>query len=321
MQATTHHIADIDEARAVLRRYFYPLDVDVLNPAPSWTAHFAVGGDPGVTLGVLDFGVDVRISAGETGYYHVNLPLTGAVTWHQGRDEPRRASAGESAAVNLPIGDAYLDSWDGDCRLLAVKIGRGELESQLERMLDRPVRSPIDLAPVLDVRKGAGASWARLVRMVAADTGSPQGLTGHPVIGARMRETLTTGLLLAADHRYRGPLERRSPALAAPGAIRRVVEAMRAQPGRPFTVAELGEIAGVGARSLQQSFARYVGMPPMTYLRQLRLGLVHEGLRGADPATTTVAQVAYRFGFTHLGRFAAAYRERYDVTPSETLRG
>ncbi|MBB4744277.1 AraC-like DNA-binding protein [Actinoplanes octamycinicus] len=321
MQATSHHITDIDEARAILRKNFYPLDVEVLNPVPSWTAHFEVGGDDRVTLGVLDFGVDVRISAGETGAYHVNLPLTGAVTWHQGRGELRRAEAGRTAAVNLPVGDAYLDSWDGDCRLLAVKIGRGELESQLERMLDQPVRGPIDFAPVLDVDTGAGASWARLVRMVATDTGTPEGLTGHPVIGTRMREALVTGLLLAADHRYRGPLEQRTPALAAPGAIRRVVEAMRAQPGRPFTVADLGEIAGVGARSLQQSFARYVGMPPMTYLRQLRLGLVHECLRAADPATTTVAQVAYRYGFTHLGRFAVAYRERYNVSPSETLRG
>ncbi|BCJ40155.1 transcriptional regulator [Actinoplanes ianthinogenes] len=304
----------------VLRKYFYPLDVEVLKPAPSWTANFEVGGDEGVVLGVLDFGVDVRISAGETGSYHVNVPLTGAVTWHQGKDEPRRSVAGRTAGVNLPVGDAYLDSWDGDARLLAVKIGRAELENQLERMLDRPVRGPINLGPVLDIADGPGASWCRLVRMIAADTGNPEGLTGHPVIGARMRESLVTGLLLATEHRYRGPLERRSPALAAPGAIRRVVEAMRAQPGRPFTVADLALIAGVGARALQQSFARYVGMPPMTYLRQLRLGLVHESLRLADPATTTVAQEAYRFGFTHLGRFAVAYRQRYNVSPSETLR-
>jgi AraC-like DNA-binding protein len=58
----------------------------------------------------------------------------------------------------------------------------------------------------------------------------------------------------------------------------------------------------------------------MTYLRQVRLALVHDNLRAADPAATTVAQVAYRYGFTHLGRFAAAYRERYDVSPSQTLR-
>jgi AraC-like DNA-binding protein len=30
--------------------------------------------------------------------------------------------------------------------------------------------------------------------------------------------------------------------------------------------------------------------------------------------------VAMRWGFTHLGRFAGAYRDRYGVTPSQTLR-
>jgi transcriptional regulator GlxA family with amidase domain len=96
---------------------------------------------------------------------------------------------------------------------------------------------------------------------------------------------------------------------------------MRAQPGRPFTVADLAGIAGVSVRSLQENFRRHVGMPPMTYLRQLRLARVHEHLREADPAAHTVTQIAYRYGFVHLGRFAAEYRIRYGVTPSETLRG
>ncbi|GAA2846751.1 AraC family transcriptional regulator [Actinoplanes cyaneus] len=320
MRSSTFHLTDVDEARDILRRTFYTMDVEVLRPVPDWTGRFAVGGGKTITLGDLTFGVDVRVRAGELGAYHVNLPLTGAMAWHQGSHAPLRARAGHSAAVFQPIGDTVVDSWDGDCRILAVKIGRTELETQLERMLDRPVRGPVDLGPELDISGGPGASWARLAEAITADVSGPDGLTEHPVIGARMKEALITGLLLATDHRYRGPLDRQSPALAAPGAIRRVVEAMRAQPGRPFTVADLAGIAGVGSRALQQSFARYVGMPPMTYLRQIRLALVHDNLRAAEPGTTTVAQVAYRYGFTHLGRFAAAYRERYSVSPSETLR-
>ncbi|WP_436530514.1 AraC family transcriptional regulator [Actinoplanes sp. HUAS TT8] len=321
MHAKTHQISDVDAARDILRKAFYALDVEVLRPAPGWTARFAVGGCKAVMLGDLDFGVDVRVRAGELGAYHVNLPLTGALAFHQGRDKPHRVRAGRSAAVFGPVGDTVVDSWDGDCRILAVKIGRAELETQLERLLDRPVRGPVDLGPELDIRRGPGASWARLARLITDDVSGPEGLTAHPMIGARMKEALVTGLLLSTDHRYRGPLDRQSPALAAPGAIRRVVDAMRAQPGRPFTVADLADIAGVGSRALQQSFARYVGMPPMTYLKQLRLSMVHDSLRAADPGATTVAQVAYRYGFTHLGRFAAAYRERYNVSPSETLRG
>jgi AraC-like DNA-binding protein len=313
----THAIRDVDQARQVLSHYFYTMDVDVLAGRPDWTASFAVGGDDAVTVGDLHFGMDVRIHAGELGAYHVNLPLSGAMAFRQKPGDSFLATPA-NAGVFRPTGDTVVDRWAGDCRIIAVKISRAELENQLARMLDAPVRGPIDLAADLDVTCGAGAAWARLARMIAADT-SEAGLTVHPVVGARLRETLVSGLLAATGHRYRDAMERHRPALAAPGAIRRVVEAMRAQPGRPFTVTDLAGIAGVGVRSLQQSFQRYVGMPPMTYLRQLRLGLVHDELRLAAPGTT-VAQVAYRYGFTHPSRFAAAYRQRYGTSPSDTLR-
>jgi AraC-like DNA-binding protein len=295
VRATIHSLTDVDEAEAVLRENFYALDVEVLRWPESWTATFAVAGDPVITLGV-------RIDVGELGAYHVAMPLTSGFTWHQGNGEVRRATTA-GAAVLRPVGHALVDQWDGDCRLLAVKIASRELENQLARMLEIPVRGPLDLGPVLDTTTGPGATWANLIRLIAEDVRTPGGLTAHPVVGARLQESLLTGLLLAT----------------APGAVRRVVEAMRAQPSRPFTVAGLADIAGVGVRSLQQSFQRYVGMPPMAYLRQLRLGLVHDDLRRAPPGTT-VAQVAYRYGFTHAGRFAAAYRTRYGELPIDTLR-
>ena len=46
----------------------------------------------------------------------------------------------------------------------------------------------------------------------------------------------------------------------------------------------------------------------------------HELLEPGD-AAEGVAEVAFRWGFTHLGRFAARYAELYGETPSQTLRG
>jgi AraC-like DNA-binding protein len=316
----TQATGDVDEARAFLGEHYYSNFVDVLSWKSGWQTRFQVRPSGTVTVGDLQFGTDVKMRFGELGAYHVNLPVAGSLTWQQGRDGPRRATT-RTAAVFQPVGDASLERWDGDCRLLAVKIGRAALEEELARLLDSPVRSPVMLAPTIDLTRGPGASWLRLVRLMAADAAQPQGLTHHPVVGARLQEALIAGLLGATDHQYRDRLERPSPATAAPGAIRRVVEAMRAQPGRPFTVAELAAIAGVSTRSLQESFRRYIGMPPMTYLRHLRLTRVHEHLGQADPALHTVTGIAYRYGFTHMGRFAAEYRARYGIRPRETLRG
>jgi AraC-like DNA-binding protein len=71
---------------------------------------------------------------------------------------------------------------------------------------------------------------------------------------------------------------------------------------------------------LQQGFQRALGMSPTQYLRQVRLREAHRELAAADPAGTTVAELAARWGFAHQGRFAAQYRRRYGVSPADTLR-
>ena len=92
------------------------------------------------------------------------------------------------------------------------------------------------------------------------------------------------------------------------------------EPEKPFTVADLAAIAGMSVRSLQEGFRRHLGCTPMAYLQQERLLRAHETLRRADPLRITVAAIAHRWGFAHLGRFASAYRARFGEPPSDTLR-
>lgn len=318
MRFLTETTGDVDQARAIIGRHFYTNFIDRLSPAKDWRARFDVAAAGPLTLGDLSFGVDIRMRLGELGAYHVDVPIGGVMHWHQGRDRPSTATS-SSAAVFQPVGDTVLERWTGDCRLLAVKMDRRALENQLADLIDAPVRGPIRFAPTLDLSSGAGASWRRLLRLLAADASAGDGLLHHPVLGAQLRESLAIGLLLATDHQYRDALDGPNPTLAAPRTVRRAVEAMRADPGRPYTVAELARIAGISSRSLQQSFRRYTGMPPMAYLRELRLGLAYDQLVRADPRTASVAGIAYRTGFAHLGRFAATYRGRYGVSPSHTL--
>ncbi len=72
-------------------------------------------------------------------------------------------------------------------------------------------------------------------------------------------------------------------------------------------------------RGLQAGFCRDLATPPMTYLRQVRLRRAREALKAADPDATTVRAVAVGLGILHLSRFAAAYREAFGETPSDTL--
>jgi transcriptional regulator GlxA family with amidase domain len=94
---------------------------------------------------------------------------------------------------------------------------------------------------------------------------------------------------------------------------------IEAGPHLPLTTSQLAMQCHVSVRSLQEGFRRHLGMSPMAYARDVRLRRAHSELRSAHPGHTTVAAVAHRWGFTHLGRFATAHKQMYGETPHQTL--
>jgi AraC-like DNA-binding protein len=61
-------------------------------------------------------------------------------------------------------------------------------------------------------------------------------------------------------------------------------------------------------------------MAPTQWLRLRRLNSAHRELLSRGPDETTVAEVAMRWSFWHLGRFSSSYRALFKELPSETLR-
>jgi transcriptional regulator GlxA family with amidase domain len=74
-------------------------------------------------------------------------------------------------------------------------------------------------------------------------------------------------------------------------------------------------------RGLQDAFRRNLDASPADYLRRLRLDRVRQDLLAADPLSgATVAGIARRWGFVHLGRFAQTYRTAFGELPGSTLQ-
>jgi AraC-like DNA-binding protein len=88
----------------------------------------------------------------------------------------------------------------------------------------------------------------------------------------------------------------------------------------PPSMSELCERVGVSERTLRSCCAETLGMSPIRYVLLRRLREVHSALRDADPDRVNVAEVAHRFGFAQLRRFAGAYRAIFGETPSTTLQ-
>ena len=51
-----------------------------------------------------------------------------------------------------------------------------------------------------------------------------------------------------------------------------------------------------------------------------RMHLARRALRMADPATTTVTEIATSYGFWELGRFSVTYGSLFGESPSAALR-
>ena len=308
--------ADVDETRTLLNRLYYPLAVRLPAGAEGFTFHAEVIQLGPLTVGRLAFGAPVTLVAPELGGYHVTIATAGRVhTRHAGHEVLAGTSTGAIFGPGRPVQARY----EAHAAELNVKITRAALEHELAALLGRTVEGPIDLPPEIDLTAGAARSWQRLLQLLSTESTDPAGLIWRPVIAEQLRRSVLNGLLLSVHHRYSDELSATPPS-GPPRVVRRVIDAINDEPERPFNAADLAAIAGTSVRSLQEGFRRYVGCTPMAYLQTVRLDRAHEALRSQDPARVTVAAVAHRAGFAHLGRFALAYRARFGVNPSETLR-
>jgi AraC-like DNA-binding protein len=318
-RAVSIRTSSLDHAVAVICEAFHTAAaVHEKSPGPFSATIRALHGN-GLSIGDVTCNVLFRSRNEYSDGYHISLPITGTTVWHQGGKEGLAATAQRAVIVNPgpePLAGRFVRSG----RSLGFRIGQQELDTTLGRMIGRPVQRSVQIAPTLDVTTGPGREWAELLRSVTNGAQRPAAMINHALIGPCVQESLVRGLLLAADHCHRDMLEAAGQVSAAPKALQRVVEAIQDAPERPYTVGRLADLAGVSARCLQQRFREHFGVSPMAYLRDVRLTRAHHDLRQAAPTPGAVGEVAYRWGFLHLSRFAMMYQARYGVTPSHTLR-
>jgi AraC-like DNA-binding protein len=310
------HSTDIDHARAILKRFYYPIAVTTPGGADDFAMRIELIELGPLTVGEVGFAGPVSLLIPDLDGYHVTMPTSGRVLTRQGGNEV--LASPEVGAVFRP-GMPVRSRNDPNSAQLEIKIDAPTLENELGALLGREVDGPIDLRPAMDLSNSAARSWRRFVGLLLEELRHKESLIHQPLIAKQVRHSVLSGLLLSVPHRFHDELT--APARPGPPrAVRRVLDAIHDEPERAFSVTELAALGGMSVRSLQEGFRRHVGCAPMNHLQQVRLTRANQALRQADPARTTVAAIAHRWGFAHLGRFASAYRTRFGEPPSETLR-
>ena len=104
-----------------------------------------------------------------------------------------------------------------------------------------------------------------------------------------------------------------------PGPVRKALDLVQADPAHAWTLGEIALGCGVGRRTLQRQFRRFLGRMPMECVRDIRLDRARRELLRPS-GRVNITEIAGRCGFRHFGRFAAQYRRRFGEPPSVTLR-
>ena len=99
--------------------------------------------------------------------------------------------------------------------------------------------------------------------------------------------------------------------------IAAALRAMHGDPGRPWTVAELGARAGLSRSAFARRFAALVGMAPLAYLTWWRMALAARLLRDSDAPLATVAR---RVGYGSEFSFAHAFKREFGTAPGAFRR-
>lgn len=262
----------------------------------------------------MQYGGDAAVATTEPlDYYAVHLPLVGRSAVTFGRETVRPAPG---AGVVFNPWDQPSMGWAPDVCQLAVRIPAAQVRAHVSMLTGR--RADKSLRFVHGSTPGAGWTHAlrTLVRVVDDHAASslPHGMS------QRLLEMFLTALVMTQPSSSAEALFADEVGAPHTRAVDRAADAVEAEPEADWTLARLASVAGVSGRSLEADFQRHRECSPMAFVRARRFELAHRRLTDPDQAHLSIAEIAHGSGFSHLGRFAGAYRARYGASPSQVRR-
>jgi len=305
---------NIDAAQAFLHGKGFELDVARRNVTSiDMCINCAVL--PRLSVGYLQNGAPAATrSLTELEDYQVVLPISDPMEAHIGGQDilcgPQRAT------VSSPRHD-YRAKATGLGARFRVCITERAVDEQLGALLGEVPARPVEFARAMELSTGFGGQFARYVLAAANDFEHTNSIGTCPITTASFEQFIVCELLLHHPHNYSEALMRLERTIASRD-VKRAIDYMHANLDTPVTIAGISLTAGVAGRTLFKHFRDARGVSPMQYLRSLRFEKARQELLNAE-AGMSVTEIATRWGFGHLGRFAVEYRKRFGESPSETL--
>ncbi len=303
---------DLSEAREVVGRAFCDHRLDVRGRGRLSVSHDHVSG-AAVSLNALSYGAEVEIDPGMLGHFYLlQFPLAGcARIAHRGEEV---AASPRCATVLNPDRETRM-TWGAGCRKLLLQVDRAHLERVAESLIGGPLPGPVRFDPRVDLTRAEGRRlFARVTAAARAATDGELWSGPAGMNEAWAERELAADLLQLQPSNVSHMLWRATAAPSSRG-MRRALAYIHDNMSEPMRVEDIAAAAGLNVRSLQLGFKAAYGVSPMRYLRDVRLDAARY-LLARRQERESVTEVAYSVGFSHLGRFSQAFRDRFGVSPS-----
>ena len=299
---------------------FGAVGMSVIDPTD---AYFSIRSAVGESLSTLDFELSFSGRASLDGLERDDAEHVYSVVHID--PEPGRGRLWDSRESALDVIQPVLyPDWVGSefdgCRSKVVSIARSRVRDYARRLAgtDRfDLRFTDFHARTSALAQQWFATRRYLLDVIDMTAGDPQaGLVREELTGLIAASVLTTFPNTLTDY-----LDRHDTRpMGATAAIRRAVEYIHEHLQEPLALADIVAASRLTARGLQDGFRRHLDTTPMKYLQTARLDAARADLIAGDPTAASVAVIARRWGFAHLGRFAATYRTAFGELPAESLR-
>ncbi|MFD0275593.1 helix-turn-helix domain-containing protein [Kitasatospora sp. NPDC127111] len=312
MESLLFDSVSVDETEEFLSSAYTPMRIG--GPVEDARVHISRRAAGPVAMDRLDFGYTMAYDARDLGrvclismHHGTLVDLTG------GREEV--FGPGETFLLAPPD-----QPYQGEVRAARYTIALFDTALLEAVAPTAPGERPTRLTGPRPVTADANRRLAAAIAYVRDHVLDDPAACAHDLLVGTAARHLAAAALAALPHTARDTARPADSSDATPGTVRRAVAFIESNADQDIALAHIASAAYVTPRALQYAFRRHLGTTPLAYLRRVRVAAAHRDLLAADPRTSTVTEIAVRWGFAHPGRFAAHYRDAYRTSPSTTLR-
>ncbi|MCD0502016.1 helix-turn-helix domain-containing protein [Bordetella petrii] len=232
------------------------------------------------------------------------------------------AQVGADEVQIYPSGAELLYQARGHSRWITFVVPEERLQSVALARTGRPLGMSRHVSYSVRLRSGERAALTRLADDAMNLAQRMQGAGGmDSCLATEIYQALIAGYVDALA--TAAPPSRRAPRQSAERRGYELVSAceqlMLSGAGHGIALAELARRSGYSLRSLELIFRHATHMAPGRWFMTARLNGALRDLLTCDE-TCPVAQIAARWGFRHMSRFAQYYRAAFGELPRDTLR-